>query len=201
MKAFKTGFIFILNEFCSELWAGCRWRVSWEQNWTTESFYSLVNEVENLSESLLIWKRAAECRAEVSDGAVHVHRLLFVAWPVCPLFVVTSFFSKDLCFCFSGNANVKCLKIIQTQNIRSLWFPLVCDLGCFLSLFCSASALLWCFMFSCTYYWRFWWRVYFPTVTALLFDSHRSLFQCGNFDLRSQQRHRFELWFQILYMV
>lgn len=170
-----------------------------------------LNGVENLSETLQICKCAvflpAECSfrgeiwAEVSDGAVRVHRLLFVAWPVCPLFVVTSFFSKDLCFCFSGNANVKCLKIIQTQNIRSLWFPLVCDLGCFLSLFCSASALLWCFMFSCTYYWRFWWRVYFPTVTALLFDSHRSLFQCGNFDLRSQQRHRFELWFQILYMV
>lgn len=163
--------------FGSELWAGCGWRVSRERS----------NEGENLSEP--------------PDGAVHVRRLLFVAWPVRPLFVVTSFFSKDLCFCFSGNANVKCLKIIQTQNIRSLWFPLVCDLGCFLSLFCSASALLWCFMFSCTYYGRFWWRVYFPTVTALPFDSHRSLFQCGNFDLRSQQRHRFELWFQILYMV
>lgn len=176
---------------------GCHENTTERQNlfirWSNEVCPNRSRSV-NVQPNVEIW-------AEVSDGAVHVHRLLFVAWPVCPLFVVTSFFSKDLCFCFSGNANVKCLKIIQTQNIRSLWFPLVCDLGCFLSLFCSASALLWCFMFSCTYYWRFWCRVYFPTVTALLFDSHRSLFQCGNFDLRSQQRHRFELWFQILYMV
>lgn len=87
--------------FWSELWAGCCWRVSWES--------------------------ARSSTGRSFGWCSSVRRSLFVAWPVRPLFVVTSFSSKDFCFCFSGNVNVKCLTILQ-----SLWFGLVRDpLFCF----------------------------------------------------------------------
>ncbi len=78
--------------------------------------------------------------------------------------------------------------------ISSAGFPLICDLGCFLSHSRSSTALfcgVLCFIAV----------IYDEKIDCdgavslflYLFDFHHSLFQCGKPDLRSQQKHRFEL--------
>lgn len=63
-----------------------------------------------------------------------------------------------------------------------------------LSLFYCAS--LWCFMFYCSY---LRWEMRLWRSRRFIFLPVRSF--SGKPDLRSQQKHRFELWFRILYMV
>lgn len=109
---------------------------------------------------LNVWTGWSSFITLLSEYSTRVTSCLFSSVVCCSacssFFVVMSFFF----FCFSGNANVKCLKMIplypqQTVTCVALCFSVLfflffwsvifgCSLSSLLSLFSSALASLWC---------------------------------------------------------